>query len=422
MFNIFSYIIGRNSIQTQHTSQLAEDNLKFISILKVIEKTHGEGMSEGYLDAINKARSELENQIGESEFHRLIILDELNEDQENALGRYLGSKYLRKERIINLMRNNIRLTVDDVENIRDGIVEMRERGNNDDTEFQRLSEILENVSIELRNMYFIHDGLERSLLQLHDDDIHKQEQIIQRQNRLNDIIGTTVQLTNEVATLERQKIDLEIEVNEKREYVIKKINEIGERLIELARLRVLHGESTTGHAQNIQQLMDNRKAFENLIIELEYEIRTTDEQAGRLRENIRVNETLRNATGEEIPQLEAEVAEMRQQTEEKRAEYGAYETEYNALETLYRNGEEVLQSQLHVVGQREYTFRQLEAAHNEKIENIATLRATTAQTTTEYEAFILEKNANRAEAIRMRTELHNNNNELERLITQLGNH
>ena len=49
--------------------------------------------------------------------------------------------------------------------------------------------------------------------------------------------------------------------------------------------------------------------------------------------------------------------------------------------TLYRTGEEVLQSQLHLVGQREYTCRQLEAEHNEKMENIATLRATIAQTT-----------------------------------------
>ena len=131
---------------------------------------------------------------------------------------------------------------------------------------------------------------------------------------------------------------------------------------------------------------------------------------------------MRNATGEEITQLEADVEEIRQQTEERRTEYGAHETEYNALLTLYRTGEEVLQSQLHVVGQREYTFRQLEAEHNEKIENIATLRATIERTKAEYEAFILERDANTAEARRMRTELHNNNNELERLITQLSNH
>ena len=126
-------------------------------------------------------------------------------------------------------------------------------------------------------------------------------------------------------------------MDEKREYVIEKTNEIGRKLTELACLCALYGESTTGHAQNIQQLMDDRNIFENLIIELEYEIKISDEQAGRLREIIKANEALRNATEEQIGQYRANVIEMRQQKEDKETEYRAYEIEYNALQTLKYN-------------------------------------------------------------------------------------
>ena len=117
MFNILSYIVGRQSTQMEYMPVI-EKIFKFISVLKLIEKGHGDGLVEGYLDLLHQVRTQSDDPMSESEFHKLFNLNRLDEGQQAILQRQMGSKFMREEQIIKRLEDNTFLATKDVRAIR----------------------------------------------------------------------------------------------------------------------------------------------------------------------------------------------------------------------------------------------------------------------------------------------------------------
>ena len=47
-----------------------DENLKLVSVLKLIEKGHGEGLTQGYIRVMDHVRNQADTPMRESEFYR----------------------------------------------------------------------------------------------------------------------------------------------------------------------------------------------------------------------------------------------------------------------------------------------------------------------------------------------------------------